>query len=215
MYKFILLVLSVSISSVALAGPIRDFSHKLRQIVDEQRAVPNNIDQYEVAEVSSRLFFRSDRKRYRSRYHKKRHYRSSRSAPRSIKAHGRKTFVFNPRTLTWGAYTANGRLVKSGRASGGRGYCPDVKRRCRTPVGHFSVYRKGAASCRSSKYPLGRGGAPMPHCMFFRGGYAIHGSPNVPNHNASHGCIRVPPSDARWLHRNFITHGTKVIVRPY
>ena len=43
----------------------------------------------------------------------------------------------------------------------------------------FSVKRKGLPSCVSSKFPLGKGGAPMPYCMFFRGGYAIHGSPRI------------------------------------
>ncbi len=27
--------------------------------------------------------------------------------------------------------------------------------------------------------------------FYFRGGYAVHGSPSVPNYPASHGCIRV------------------------
>lgn len=135
--------------------------------------------------------------------------------PAKISSQGNKTFVFDPRRLKWGAYNANGQLIRSGRASGGKGYCSDVKRRCRTPIGHFRVYSKGPSHCRSSKYPLGRGGAPMPHCMFFHRGYAIHGSPNVPGYNASHGCIRVLPSAARWLHQNFISHGTRVIVRPY
>lgn len=130
-------------------------------------------------------------------------------------ATGRKTFIFDPRKLRWYAYNASGKLVKSGRASGGKHYCPDVRRACRTPVGSFSIHRKGSRYCKSSKYPLGRGGAPMPYCMFFHRGYAIHGSPDVPNHNASHGCIRVQPGSARWLHGNFITNGTKVIVRSY
>ena len=125
------------------------------------------------------------------------------------------TFIFNPRSLMWGAYR-DGKLIKKGKASGGKGYCKDVRRRCRTPVGsNFRVYSKGSPYCKSSKYPLGKGGAPMPYCMFFYKGYAIHGSPNVPNYNASHGCIRVLPKDAKWLHRNFIRHGTRVIVKPF
>jgi lipoprotein-anchoring transpeptidase ErfK/SrfK len=51
--------------------------------------------------------------------------------------------------------------------------------------------------------------------MFFSKHYAIHGSPDVPNRNASHGCIRVKPRDAAWLHRHFIRMGTKVIVKSY
>ncbi len=125
------------------------------------------------------------------------------------------TFVFNPRTHRWKAINDNGKVVRSGRASGGRHYCKDVRRACRTPTGTFRIISKRGASCRSSRYPVGRGGAPMPYCMFFSKYYAIHGSPDVPNYNASHGCIRVTPSSARWLHRNFIRIGTKVIVKSY
>lgn len=125
------------------------------------------------------------------------------------------TFIFNPRSLTWKAINQNGKVVKSGRASGGSGYCPDIKRSCRTPSGTYHVFSKRGADCRSSKYPIGRGGSRMPYCMFFSKNYAIHGSYHVPKHNASHGCIRVRPGDAQWLHRNFIKIGTKVVVQPY
>lgn len=128
---------------------------------------------------------------------------------------GNKVFVFDPRELEWYAYGRNGRLLASGPASGGQNYCRDIGRGCKTPSGTFKVHSKGTKYCKSSKYPIGRGGAPMPYCMFFHRGYAIHGSPDVPNYNASHGCIRVLPNDARWLHQNFIDHGTTVIVRPY
>lgn len=145
----------------------------------------------------------------------KKRQHAPRSMPSKRPATGGRVFVFNPKRLAWGAYNANGELIRSGRASGGKGYCRDVRRRCRTPIGHFRVYRKGSSGCRSSKFPLGRGGAPMPYCMFFYHGFAIHGSPDVPNYNASHGCVRVLPSAAQWLHGNFIRHGTKVIVQPY
>lgn len=124
-------------------------------------------------------------------------------------------FVFSPRRLRWTAYDGRGRAIKSGRASGGKGYCADVRRSCRTPVGHFRVRSKGGPGCKSSKYPLGKGGAPMPYCTFFRGNYAIHGTNDLPNYNASHGCIRVSPASARWLSRNFLRHGTRVIVLSY
>lgn len=128
-----------------------------------------------------------------------------------------KKFVFDPKRLTWTAYDHYGNVVASGRASGGRGYCPDVKRRCRTPVGSFTIYAKRGANCVSSKYPLNprQPRAKMPYCMFFHRGFAIHGSYHVPNYNASHGCIRVQPADARWLHSNFLDYGTRVIVKPY
>jgi len=125
------------------------------------------------------------------------------------------TFVFNPNTLTWKAINENGKVVRSGRGSGGRRYCPDIGRSCKTPSGVYSIISKGGSGCRSSRYPVGKGGAPMPYCMFFSKYYAIHGSYDVPNHNASHGCVRVRPSDASWLSRNFIHVGTKVIIKSY
>jgi len=137
------------------------------------------------------------------------------TSARSSSPTGGKAFIFDPKRLRWYAYDSSGYLVSSGRASGGKNYCPDLGRRCKTPVGKFRVYRKGSRYCKSSKFPIGRGGAPMPYCMFFYHGYAIHGSPDVPNWNASHGCIRVEPHAAQWLHGNFITNGTRVIVKPY
>lgn len=125
------------------------------------------------------------------------------------------TFVFNPKKLNWVAISNSGKVVKSGKASGGSGYCSDVRRSCRTPSGVYNVTSKGSASCQSSRYPVGRGGAKMPYCMFFSKYYAIHGSYDVPNHNASHGCIRVRPADAKWLSKNFIKIGTTVVVKPY
>lgn len=124
-------------------------------------------------------------------------------------------FVYDPKTLRWTAIDQNGRVVKSGHGSSGRAYCPDTGRRCRTPTGTFHVIHKEGASCRSSRYPVGRGGSPMPYCMFFSKYYAVHGSYEVPNYNASHGCIRIPPQDAKWLYYNFIDVGTPVIVKPY
>lgn len=125
------------------------------------------------------------------------------------------TFVFYPAQLKWVAINNNGSVVKSGKASGGRKYCPDIKRSCRTPTGTYHVISEGGPGCRSSRYPVGRGGAKMPYCMFFSKYYAIHGSYELPNYNASHGCIRVRPTDAKWLQQNFVEIGTKVIVKPY
>ena len=124
------------------------------------------------------------------------------------------TFVYNPRSLQWKA-SRNGKVVRTGYGSGGRGYCKDIRRSCRTPTGTYRVMSKRGADCRSTRYPVGRGGAPMPYCMFFSKYYAIHGSPDVPNYNASHGCIRVKTYDARWLNQNFINVGTTVVVKPY
>lgn len=125
------------------------------------------------------------------------------------------TFIFNPNTHTWKAINDKGEVVRTGRGSGGRRYCPDIRRGCKTPSGVYRIISKGGASCSSSRYPVGRGGAPMPYCMFFSKYYAIHGSYDVPNYNASHGCVRVRPSEAKWLSKNFIRIGTKVIIKSY
>jgi len=125
------------------------------------------------------------------------------------------TFVFNPRTHSWSAVNNAGEVVKTGRASGGSGYCKDIHRSCRTPAGVYQVWSIGSASCKSSRYPKPHGGAKMPYCMFFSKYYAIHGSNNVPKYNASHGCVRVTPDDAYWLAHHFISIGTKVVIKPY
>ncbi|MDH3538507.1 MAG: L,D-transpeptidase family protein [Acidimicrobiia bacterium] len=62
----------------------------------------------------------------------------------------------------------------------------------RTPEGDFSFYREEDGWYRSY---LGRLYEPF----FFRGGYAIHGSNNVPAYPASHGCIRTHIADQDWL----------------
>lgn len=127
----------------------------------------------------------------------------------------RNTFVFSPRTLRWKAINDNGKVVRTGKGSGGKSYCKDTRRSCLTPTGTFSIISKRGANCRSSKYPIGKGGSPMPYCMFFSKYYAVHGSYHVPNHNASHGCVRIKPNDARWLYNNFMRIGTKVIIKSY
>jgi len=136
--------------------------------------------------------------------------------PAKRKATGRKVFIFDPKATAWAAYDANGNRVKTGRASGGKDYCEDIGRSCRTVTGTFRVYSEKGAECTSSKYPIEtNGGARMPYCMHFHGGYSIHGAYEVPNYNASHGCIRVLPSAAKWLNENFMNVGTTVIVKPY
>jgi lipoprotein-anchoring transpeptidase ErfK/SrfK len=46
---------------------------------------------------------------------------------------------------------------------------------------------------------------------FFIRGYAIHGYPSVPNYPASHGCIRVPNSDANAIY-NWVKLGDPIWV---
>lgn len=132
---------------------------------------------------------------------------------------GQKTIIFDPKEKAWGAYDEWGTLVNWGPAAGGKNYCEDVGSGCRTVVGQFSVQRKLGAGCKSGKFPLPDGGAPMPYCMYFHGGFAFHGSEFVPGYHASHGCVRVFNEHAEWLNQEFVTIGdggrTKVIVKPY
>jgi len=79
-------------------------------------------------------------------------------------ASGRWVFIFDPNYGAWAAYNESGTLVNTGRASGGKDFCPDVDRPCRTTVGRFRILRKGDADCESSIYPIEtNGGAPMPY----------------------------------------------------
>lgn len=123
---------------------------------------------------------------------------------------GRKIILvsIHPSILAWGAYDSDGSLQFWGPVSGGRGYCPDLGRGCHTSTGHFAIYQKEGRGCVSSKFPIGHGGAPMPWCMFFHGGFALHGSYEVPGYNASHGCVRIFIPDAKWLNQEF-TSGEK------
>jgi lipoprotein-anchoring transpeptidase ErfK/SrfK len=141
--------------------------------------------------------------------------RGSSGLPRSVEPTGRTSFVFNPNILRWAAYDEDGNLVKVGRGSAGRKYCPDIGRGCKSPQGVFHVVSKEGANCHSTRYPRPRGGAPMPYAMFFSKYYAIHGSNDVPNYNASHGCVRVQPSDAEWLNHHFLSVGSRVTIYNY
>lgn len=78
-----------------------------------------------------------------------------------------------------------------------------------TPNGAYRVGRM-ATMWRSHKYH----GSPMPHAMFFRGGYAIHGTYSVGSlgRRASHGCIRLSPGHAATLFRLARDYGGAAVV---
>lgn len=138
------------------------------------------------------------------------------SFPQERPATGNKVFIFDPKIPAWAAYNKDGIRVKTGSASGGMDYCEDIHRSCRTVTGSFRVYSKKGEDCTSNLYPIEtNGGARMPYCMHFSGGYSIHAAYEVPNYNTSHGCIRVLPGAARWLNEEFIDIGTTVIVNSY
>lgn len=143
-------------------------------------------------------------------------YRGVSVFPETRPATGRKVFVFDPKAAAWAAYDASGNRVNTGSASGGKDFCEDIGRSCRTVTGTYRVYSKKGEDCTSSLYPVEtHGGARMPYCMHFHGGYSIHAAYEVPNYNASHGCIRVLPSAAKWLNQDFMDVGSTVIVKSY
>jgi hypothetical protein len=139
----------------------------------------------------------------------------SRSLPEQINPPGEKLIIVDPNVHAWGAYNAGGKLLRSGLATAGSNWCRDLHRPCRTKSGTFRIYSLGSSGCKSHIFPLPRGGAPMPYCMFFNRNQALHGSYEVVRGNISHGCVRLHVDDARWLRFNFAEPGTKVIIRPY
>ncbi len=60
----------------------------------------------------------------------------------------------------------------------------------------------------SHKYNM----SPMPHAIFFRGGYAIHGSyaTGALGRPASHGCIRLAPGNATTLYNLVKSEGARI-----
>lgn len=81
-----------------------------------------------------------------------------------------------------------------------------ARRGYRTPIGTFRP--KWLAKMHySSKY----NNSPMPHSIFFLGGYAIHGTNYIKRlgRPASHGCVRLHPSNARRLFSLVRNHGMK------
>lgn len=67
-----------------------------------------------------------------------------------------------------------------------------------TPTGVYRPFRT-ARMWRSRKYDM----SPMPYSVFFRGGYAIHGTGYVRSlgRPASHGCVRLHTANAAILYR--------------
>ena len=69
-----------------------------------------------------------------------------------------------------------------------------------TPLGSFRVFSKTA----------GYNALGMLHANYFAaGGYATHGYHTVPNYPASHGCVRTPIANARFIY-NWARYGTRV-----
>jgi len=81
----------------------------------------------------------------------------------------------------------------------------------RTPNGSYRPQRL-ARQWYSRKYDM----SPMPHSIFFNGGYAIHGSYEISHigRPASHGCIRLSPAHAATLFALVESHrsDTRIVV---
>jgi lipoprotein-anchoring transpeptidase ErfK/SrfK len=75
-----------------------------------------------------------------------------------------------------------------------------------TPRGNYRVTRT-AKVYFSKKYD----NSPMPNSVFFYGGYAIHGTYHVGSlgHPASHGCVRLHPSNAARLYSLVQRYGAR------
>jgi lipoprotein-anchoring transpeptidase ErfK/SrfK len=81
-----------------------------------------------------------------------------------------------------------------------------------TPTGSFTV-----SSMNEIWYSRQWDNAPMPHAIFFRGGYAIHGTYALGRlgREASHGCIRLHPANARELFQMVQDYGprdTRIVI---
>jgi L,D-transpeptidase ErfK/SrfK len=132
--------------------------------------------------------------------------------PDYIKPNGEKRVIVNLSLHAFGAYNEYGYLVHWGPVSGGKGWCPDINRACNSAVGEFRITHKKGAACISNRFPIETsGGAPMPYCMFYYRGFALHAS-TLPGFHASHGCLRLFKDDALWLNRQFLDVGTQVVV---
>lgn len=79
----------------------------------------------------------------------------------------------------------------------------------RTPRGVYHVQRMETMH-RSHKYH----NAPMPHSIFFSGGYAIHGTYEIAALGvpASHGCIRLAPQHAAALYAMVKREGADIAI---
>jgi lipoprotein-anchoring transpeptidase ErfK/SrfK len=83
-------------------------------------------------------------------------------------------------------------------STGGRGY--------HTPRGSFKPYH-----LEKMHYSTLYENSPMPHSIFFRGDFAIHGTDHVKSlgRPVSHGCVRLSPANAAKLYRLGHAHGLR------
>ncbi len=81
-----------------------------------------------------------------------------------------------------------------------------ARRGYRTPTGRYRPTR-----LHRTYYSRKYNNSPMPHSVFFTGGYAIHGTSYIKQlgRPASHGCVRLHPRNAARLFGLIRKHGSK------
>jgi len=84
-----------------------------------------------------------------------------------------------------------------------------ARRGYRTPRGTFS-----AKSLQPIHYSSKYDNAPMPHSIFFAGGYAIHGTYETRSlgRAVSHGCVRLSPGHAAALYAMVRREGARISI---
>lgn len=112
---------------------------------------------------------------------------------------GGKRVVVDKSTQTLWGYEGNQVVFQSRVSTGRRGR--------ETPDGHFRVESKSLMH-HSKLYD----NAPMPYSVQFAGNYFIHGFSSVPDHPASHGCIRLPLNGEAQQFYSWVSEGTPVTV---
>jgi lipoprotein-anchoring transpeptidase ErfK/SrfK len=121
---------------------------------------------------------------------------ATRPTPRTSGAAGTRVEVLLDRQLA--LFVVDNRIERVLHvASGKAGY--------ETPTGSYRIERKYTRDW-SVPYEVW-----LPWASYFVGGVAFHESPDVPPAPASHGCVRVPVGDAKWLYDR-IPVGTPVTV---
>jgi lipoprotein-anchoring transpeptidase ErfK/SrfK len=119
-----------------------------------------------------------------------------RPTPRTKGGAGARTEVLLDRQVT--LFVVDDRVVRVLNVSSGKpGY--------ETPTGRYRIERKYTKDW-SVPYEVW-----LPWASYFVGGVAFHESPDVPAYPASHGCVRVPAGDMKWLFDR-IPVGTPVTV---
>ena len=99
-------------------------------------------------------------------------------------------------------------IINASSGSGRRYQALGTTQLAYTPRGDFTVVRQVNGMDYST---LGLG--PMFRPKYFRGGWAIHGSPSVPPYPASHGCVRVSNDAINWIWNQFgAPIGTPILV---